>query len=96
MANGLYILETKGPEYRLAYSEEIDKIYSDYNDINLSFDPNPENIKNIFGLSKVYTSQKEVLQAAYDMLPELGFLSDGICVIPEFQHRSYSRLDLAL
>ena len=52
--NGVYILETKGPEYRVLYTQNIDQIYGKYNDETLRWDGDKELIKETFAESTVF------------------------------------------
>lgn len=90
MSNGVFILETQGPEFRVAYSEQLESIYGEFNDINIGWDPNPEAIKSIFGNSKVFINENEALKLAYKIAENYPYLDNGIMSIDDFQHLEFS------
>lgn len=90
---GVYILETQGPEYRVAYSSNIQDIYGEFNDLNIAWNPEPVNIKKTFGTSKIFKSKKEAENHANIIAKTYTYLEDGVCYIDDFSYLSYSALD---
>ena len=76
--NGVYILHTKGPEYRVIHAAAIDNI--DY-DPPQGLDFNPDVALDYFGQSKVYKSEAEALLAARQIQKGLPICEYGICTI---------------
>ena len=83
--NGIYVLQTYGPEFRVAYGQAIDNIFGKFNDETLRWDGNKEMMRQYFKESKVYTNLDEALDVAEDMSYDYEYLEDGVCVINEFQ-----------
>lgn len=76
--NGVYILRTKGPEFRVVHAQAIDNI--DYDPPqDLSF--NPDVVLDYFGQSKVYKSEAEALLAARQIQKGLPICEYGICTL---------------
>lgn len=83
--NGIYVLQTYGPEFRVAYAQAVDNIFGKFNDETLHWDGNVEMMKRYFGNSKVYSNLEEALDVAEEMSYDYEYLEDGVCVINEFQ-----------
>jgi len=90
--NGIYILETEGPEYRLVHTQNIDQIYGKYNDDTLRWDGDKELIKEVFQESPVLPKIEIALDMAQEMSYDYDYLEDGICVISDFKHLKFSEL----
>jgi len=83
--NGIYVLQTYGPEYRVAYAQAIDNIFGKFNDETLHWDGNKEMMLEYFKESKVYTNLEDALDKAEEMSYSYDYLEDGVCVITEFK-----------
>ena len=90
--NGVYILETEGPEYRVAYVNAIDNIFGEYNDTTLHWDGDSEMILECFGKSKVFTDLTEAWDYATTLSVAYAYLEDGVCLIPEFKKVKFGKL----
>lgn len=90
MNNGVYVLQTYGPEYRVVYAENIDGIYGEYDDNTFHWNGDDEMLKEYFEESQVY----EDLYLAWDYAISLSenhkYLEDGICLIKDFDERKFS------
>lgn len=90
--NGIYILETKGPEYRVAYHHNIDEIYGNYSDESFQWQGDPEMMLEYFGNAVMFTTIEEALDTAGSMVYDYPYLEDGICVISNFKDWDFNRL----
>lgn len=90
--NGVYIIETKGPEYRIAYAHNIDSIYGAFDDTNGHWKGDPKMIKGTFGKSKVYKIPEEALDKAQEIAYSYEYLEDGVCLITDFKDLDFSNL----
>lgn len=90
--NGVYILETSGPEYRIVYAQAIDNIYGSFNDATHQWNGNPESILDCFGRCKVYTDLQEAWDNAEILAQDHDYLEDGVCLIPNFKSKSFKEL----
>ena len=88
--NGIYILETQGPEFRVAYAQAIDNIFGKFNDETLHWDGNVEMMRQYFGKSQVHKDLNDALDAANGLSYDYEYLEDGVCVITEFHHINFS------
>jgi hypothetical protein len=90
--NGIYILHTSGPEFRVAYSQAIDNIYGKFNDNTLHWDGDMDRMIDVFGMSKVYLFLEEALDEAEKMSYTYPYLEDGVCVISDFQELKFGQI----
>jgi hypothetical protein len=88
--DGIYVLQTAGPEYRVAYGQAIDNIYGKFNDQTANWDPNPEALRSFFGSSEVFTDLELALDKATEMSYDHEDLEDGISVITSFKDFSFT------
>jgi hypothetical protein len=88
--NGVYVLQTYGPEYRVAYAQAIDNIFGKFNDETLHWDGNLEMMREYFGKSEIYPNLEEALDKAEALSYDYEYLEDGVCVITEFQTLKFS------
>lgn len=88
--NGTYILQTYGPEFRIAHAQAIDNIYGDYDDENHNWFPNIKNMVDYFGQSKVYTDIGEAWDDAFNLDESHGWSEYGTCLITEFCEYHFS------
>jgi hypothetical protein len=80
--NGIYILKSDGPEWRVAHAQAIENI--NYNRATGKTDPNHFNIGEVvryFGESQVFLSEEEALLEARRMESGYPILEYGICDI---------------
>ena len=88
--NGVYLLQTEGPEYRVVYAQAIDNIYGKFNDETNKWDGNPDAILDTFGKSKVFTDIEEAWDHANHLAEDYEWLEDGVCLIRDFSERKFS------
>lgn len=90
--NGTYILETKGPEYRIASFQNVEEIYGDWDDASSSWTPNQDMIRDNFTASKVYTSLDEAWDAAVVFNDTLPISEYGVNLLSDFSHKTFEEL----
>lgn len=90
--NGIYILETKGPEYRVGYHQAIDNIYGNFSDESFQWQGDPEMIYAYFHIDKMFSSKEEALDYAKELVYNYSYLEDGICVISDFKDWDFNNL----
>jgi hypothetical protein len=90
--NGIYILETAGPEFRVAYSQAIDNIYGNFDDTTANWAGDMDRMMDVFGNSEVFTDLNDALDKAEKMVYDYKYLEDGICVVPNFRHLKFGQL----
>jgi hypothetical protein len=90
--NGIYILETKGPEYRVAYHQNIDEIYGNFSDESFHWQGDPHMMMEYFGDAPVFSIIEEALDRAEEMSYDYEYLEDGICVISDFKDWDFNNL----
>lgn len=73
--NGIYILKTQGPVFRVAKCQAIDDIYQEIPN-NLRF--NPEQVFRFFEKALVYNSYEKALIKAGEILDKLMICEYGI------------------
>lgn len=81
---GIFILETKGPEFRPAYADSIDAVCDELNDVTHEWNFNRNELLKIFENSKVYNNYKDALEASHRMAQNFAFLDDGIMVLDDW------------
>jgi len=90
--NGVYVLQTYGPEFRVVYAQAIDNIFGKFNDETLHWDGDDEMIVKYFSESEVFATIDEALNKAELIAEEYDYLEDGVCVIREFSEKKFSEL----
>jgi len=89
--NGVYVLQTYGPEFRVAYALGIDNIYGKFNDDTLHWDPNEEMIHAFFDESVVFTNVDMALDFAEELSYNYDYLEYGICLISDFSDLKFNK-----
>lgn len=89
---GIYILTTAGPEYRVAFSEDVDKIFGEFNDINIQFDPNPKELFKVFGSAPVFLKRAKAFDYAQQLAKGYDYLDDGVCELDNFEFQDFNEL----
>ncbi len=89
--NGIYILETEGPEYRVAHLGAIDNLewHEKYNITTQKMeyfeDDNPDlmiiNARKMWAKSPVFADSSSALNRAWNIEKEIGYTEYGICHI---------------
>lgn len=90
--NGIYILHTKGPEYRVAYHQNINAIYGKFNDETFHWNGDNDIILEYFAEAQVFSNLEEALDKAEEISYNYDFLEDGICVISDFRELDFKSL----
>lgn len=88
--NGIFILETFGPEFRVAPCQNIDAIYGNFNDDTFHWDGDGEMILEYFAEAPVFQDVEKALDFATEMSYNYEYLEYGICLIREFMNRKFS------
>lgn len=90
--NGIYILVTSGPEYRVAHHQNIDNIYGNFSDESYQWQGDPEEMFRYFGNAKTFSSLEKALDYAENLMYDYEYLEDGICVISDFHEWDFNKL----
>ena len=91
--NGIYILITEGPEYRVAYHQNIDAIYGNFSDESLQWQGDPESMLEYFQSAPMFSNLEEALDKAEELVYDYAYLEDGICVISDFKEWNFNSLE---
>lgn len=62
--NGTFILQTKGPEYRVSTFSGVENVYGDWDDTTQKWKPNETFVKEVFQKSEVYHTLEEAWDSA--------------------------------
>ena len=90
--NGVFVLQTEGPEFRVAYSQAIDNIYGKFNDNTYMWDGDMDRMIDVFGKSEVYSNLEKALDKAELMSYDYEYLEYGVCLIPDFKELKFGKL----
>lgn len=90
--NGVYILQTEGPEFRVAYQQNIDDIYGNFSDESFQWQGNPEVILEYFEQAPVFSNLEEALDKAQELSYDHEYLEYGVCVITDFKDWNFNNL----
>jgi hypothetical protein len=90
--NGIYILQTEGPEFRVGYHQAIDNIYGNFSDESMQWQGDPETMYGYFHADKMFSNLEEALDYAEEILYNYAYLEDGICVISDFKDWDFNNL----
>lgn len=90
--NGIYVLETSGPEYRVKHALNIDAIYGKFNDDTGHWNGNDEVIKDFFKEAPVFNSLLDAMEEAENQSKDYDYLEYGICVITDFKNKVFAEL----
>lgn len=90
--NGIFVLQTAGPEFRVAYSGAIDNIYGVFNDETCHWNGDMDRMIDVFSKSKVFNNLEEALDEAERMSYDHDYLEYGICLIPDFKELKFGKL----
>jgi hypothetical protein len=88
--NGIYILQTYGPEFRVVHAQAIDNIYGTFADENMRYLPDPNMIVEYFGRGKKFDNIEEAWDFALDLEYKTGYTEYGCCLISEFSEYMFS------
>ena len=90
--NGVYILQTAGPEFRVAYQQNIDDIYGEFSDDSFRWKGDPEIMLEYFQNAPIFSNLEEALDKAADIAYDYEYLEYGICVITDFKDWNFNNL----
>lgn len=90
--NGIYVLQTKGPEFRVTYAHGIDSIYGKFDTETIKWSGDMDRMLDYFGHSVVYSNIDAAMDAAEEMADKYPYLEDGICLITDFKERKFGEL----
>jgi hypothetical protein len=90
--NGIFILQTLGPEYRVAYTQAIDNIYGKFDDETYHWKGDMDRMIDVFGKSNVYKIIEEALDAAEKMSYDYEYLEYGVCLINDFKEMKFGQI----
>ena len=90
--NGVFVLQTEGPEFRVAYAGAIDNIYGSFSDDTLRWEGDMDRMIDVFGSSKVFNNLEEALDEAEKMSYDYEYLEYGVCLIPDFKELKFGKL----
>ena len=79
--NGIYILETDGPEFRVSHMQAVDNMYWDRENGCECDDPDIMilNARSMWFRSPVFTDEKEAYEYAKKLEDKAGYTEYGIC-----------------
>jgi hypothetical protein len=88
---GVFILETAGPEYRVSEAVSYHMVFSDWGSNKWLY--NPDKIKSVFDGSKAYTDLDSAMaRARTKVLTTPNYLEWGICVVDNWKDRPYEEM----
>lgn len=90
--NGIYILVSEGPEYRVAHHQNIDHIYGNFSEESYQWQGDPVEMVRYFGDAPVFSSLEEALDFATELSYNYDYLEYGICVISDFHNWEFNKL----
>lgn len=90
--NGVYILKTFGPEFRVKHCQGIDNIYGKFDDETFHWEGDDEMIKEYFADAPVFTNLEDALDKAEELSYDIDYLEYGICVITDFDNKVFKDL----
>lgn len=90
--NGVYVLQTKGPEFRVTYAHGIDTIYGKFDSESAKWLGDMDRMVDYFGHSMIYFSIDDAMDAAESVAYKHPYLEDGICLITDFANRKFGEL----
>ena len=87
--NGIYVLETGGPEFRIVYAHAIDNIYGTFDSNSGKWSGDMNRMIDYFGQSVQYNSLDEAMIAAKVLSKQYIELEDGIAIIRNFKEMKF-------
>jgi hypothetical protein len=81
--NGIYILKTEGPEYRVAHLQAVENVNWDHSKNDYTDDPDVmiQNAREMWSPCQPFNSEAEALKIASHMLQREFICEYGICSI---------------
>lgn len=90
--NGIYILQTRGPEFRVGYHMAIDNIYGNFSDESYRWQGDPVVMTAYFQFDRMFSDLEQALDYAEELSYNYEYLEDGICVISDFSDWDFNSL----
>lgn len=90
--NGVYVLQTYGPEFRVAHAQDIDSIYGEFDEVAERWTGDGDLIRHIFGESEVFTEIEAALDKAEVIAYDYEYLEYGICLLSDFMELNFNDL----
>lgn len=90
--NGIYILQTNGPEFRIAHAQGIDQVYGEFSDESYQWQGDPEMMLHYFQDAPMFSNLEEALDYAKELSYTYEYLEYGICVITDFKDWDFNRV----
>jgi hypothetical protein len=90
--NGVYVLQTSGPEFRVVYCHAIDNIYGKFNTETSRWEGDMDRMIDYFGASEVFLDIGLALDKAEDMSYDYPYLEDGVCLITDFKAMKFGAM----
>ena len=89
MDNGIIILQTQGeeggPEFRVAYLEQVDSIYGFWDEEVENWEPDRGIILDMFTESDIYTELENAFDYAQELAADKPYMDNGIMVVTDFK-----------
>ena len=95
---GIFILETKGPEFRVTFADStIENIFGEFDKDRGIWKGDPEAIQEFFGERPFYSDKELAVNAAMMLLPKSNISESeefefGVCNIVDFKDKSFEEL----
>lgn len=89
--NGVYVLQTYGPEFRVTYAQGIDNIYGKFDDETFHWEPDEEMIHWFFDKSEVFTDLGKAFDFAEKISYDYDYLEYGVCLISDFADLKFNK-----
>lgn len=90
--NGVYILLTKGPEFRVALTHAVDNVFGEWDTENNVWKGDPEFIQDTFGEADIFDNIEEAYDIAEILERSVEFTEYGVCLIRDFEKQTFSEL----
>lgn len=95
MDDGVVILETKdvvGSEYRVAYCDDVEKIYGVFDDNTGDWTGDSGAILDYFAECTIYTDEEAAWAYAMELAAKSDYLENGVFVIRDFKNKEFNTL----
>lgn len=90
--NGVYILLTKGPEFRVALTQAVDNVFGEWDNENSAWMGDPTFILDTFGDSHAFDNIEEAYDVAEVLERSVEFTEYGVCLIRDFEGQTFAEL----
>lgn len=90
--NGIYILQTRGPEFRVAHHQNIEDIYGKFSDETGHWEGDLEMMWQYFCDAPMFSDEEKAFDYAEKLSYAYDYLEYGICLISDFKHIDFNSL----